>query len=61
MKIRLRTPVMLLGLGVVLFLTLFLSAQALSPELAGGMHRNWRPRRLSPHRPWTAPSRSRAR
>ena len=36
MKIRLRTPVMLLGLGVVLFLTLFLSAQALSPELAGG-------------------------
>ena len=36
MKIRLRTPVMLSGLVVVLFLTLFLSAQALSPEPAGG-------------------------
>ena len=36
MKIRQRTPVMLLGLVVVLFLTLFLSAQALSPEPAGG-------------------------
>ena len=36
MKIRLRKPVMLLSLVVVLFLTLFLSTQALSPEPARG-------------------------
>ena len=31
MKIKLRTPVTLLGLVAVLFLTLFLSAQAVEP------------------------------